>query len=142
MEVRYGCGPILPLLGRVYGDGLGSVEPVLSGMFPHTFRTVGDVPTIRHSACHGQLEMQPDMIIQGPVVLGGIRIVDNIRNLHSLDGLSPDRGLTTPLYFSHGGRAHYIIQSYVLVPTVIRDACSLSSPPRHAPEHCILCSGP
>ena len=50
------------------------MEPVLSSMFPHTFRTVGDVPTIRHSAHHGQPEMQPDMIIQGSVVLGGIRI--------------------------------------------------------------------
>ena len=73
MEVRYGCGPVLPLLGRVYSDGLGSVEPVLSGMFPNTFHTVGNVPTIQHSARHGQPEMQLDMIIQGPVVLGGIR---------------------------------------------------------------------
>ena len=66
MEVRYGFGPVLPLLGRVYGDGLSSVEPVLSGMFPHTFRTVGNIITIQHSACHAQLEMQPDVIIQGP----------------------------------------------------------------------------
>ena len=73
VEVRYGCGPVLPLLGRVYSDGISSMEPVLSGLFPHTFHTVGNVPTIWHSACHAQPEMQPDVIIQGPVVLGGIR---------------------------------------------------------------------
>ena len=53
---RYGYEPVLFLFG-VHSDGLCSVKPVASGVFPHALGTVGYVPAILHSACHGHMEM-------------------------------------------------------------------------------------
>ena len=53
---KYGYGPILLLFG-VHSDGLCSLEPVASGMFPHALGAVGHIPAIWYSACHGHTEM-------------------------------------------------------------------------------------
>ena len=67
-----GIEPILLLLG-IDSNGLGSMEPMASSMLPHAVGTVGYIPAIFHPTGHGHVEMQPHMIVQGLVVLGGIR---------------------------------------------------------------------
>ena len=53
---KYGYGPVLLLFG-VHSDGLCSVEPVASSVFPHALGAVGHIPAIWYSACHGHMEM-------------------------------------------------------------------------------------
>ena len=44
-----------------------------SSVLPHALSAVCDEPAIRHPAGQGEAEVHPDVIVQSPVIGGGIR---------------------------------------------------------------------
>ena len=76
-----GIGPVL-LLFRIDSDGLGSMEPMASGVLPHYIGTVGYEPTAFHPTGHADTEVHPDVVVQGPVVLGSVRAEGTISVVH------------------------------------------------------------
>ena len=62
--------PYLFLL--VHGYGLRGLKLVGSSVLPHALGAVCDEPAIRHPAGQGEAQVHPDVIIQSPVIGGGI----------------------------------------------------------------------
>ena len=41
-------------------------------MLPHVFGIMADIPAVWHSAHHSYAEMKMDVVVQCPVILGGV----------------------------------------------------------------------
>ena len=92
-----------------------------SSVLPHALGAVCDEPAIRHPTGQGEVQVHPDVIIQSPVIGGGIRTKRAI----PVTNLARHR-MTLPHYLPMSlnllgrGGAHDVIEPYIPITSVIR----------------------
>ena len=92
-------------------------------MLPHEIRVVSHEPTVLHPAGQSQVQVHPDVVVQGAVICGGIGAEQAILVCHLAlyDPAFVDKG-TTLFNISCGSRADDIIQPDVPVSSVVQVA--------------------
>ena len=107
----------------VHRDWLRSVESMVGSMLPHDIRVVSHEPTVLDPAGQSEVQVHPDVVVQGAVIGGGIGAERAIPVCHLplYDLASVDKG--TVLFNLFGGsRADDIVQSDVPVSSIVRVA--------------------
>ena len=107
----------------VHRDWLRSVESMVGSMLPHEIRVVSHEPTVLHPAGQSEVQVHPDVVVQGAVIGGGIGAERAIPVCHLplYDPAFVDKG--TALFNLFGGsRADDIVQSDVPVSSIVRVA--------------------
>ena len=62
-----GMYPYSVLFG-VHRDSLRNGESVGDSMLPHKIGAVGHKPTVLHPASQSEVQVHPDVVVQGPVI--------------------------------------------------------------------------
>ena len=88
----------------VYCDWLRSVESMVGSMLPHEFGVVSDEPTVLHPTGQSEVQVHPDVVIQGAVICQGVGAKRAIPVHHlPLENLAfVDKG--TALFHLFGGK--------------------------------------
>ena len=105
----------------VHRHWLRCVESMVSSMLPHEIGVVSDEPAVLHSAGQSEVQMHPDVVVQGAVIRGGVgaeRAVP-MRHLPLYDPAFVDKG-TTLFNLPRGSQADDVIQPDVPVSSVVR----------------------
>ena len=96
---------------------------MVSSMLPHEFRVVSDKPAVLHPASQSEVQVHPDVVVQGAVIGGGVGAewVIPVRHLPLYDLAFVNKG--TALFNLFGGsRVDDIIQPDVPVLSIVRAA--------------------
>ena len=107
----------------IHRNWLRSVESMVSSMLPHKIRVVSHKPTVLHPAGQSEVQMHPNVVVQGAVICGGVGAEWAIPVCHLplYDPAFVDKG--TALFNLLGGsQADDIIQSDVPVSSIGRVA--------------------
>ena len=105
----------------VHHDWLRSVESMVGSMLPHQIGVVSDEPTVLHPACQSEVQVHPDVVVQGAVIGGGVGAERAIPVCHLplYDLAFVHQG--TALFNLFGGSwADNIVQSNVPVSSIVR----------------------
>ena len=105
----------------VHRDWLQSVESMVGSMLPHEIGVVSHEPTVLHPAGQSEVQVHPDVVVQGVVIGGGIGAEQAIPVCHLplYDPVFVDKGTTLFNLFG-GSWADDIVQSDVLVSSIVR----------------------
>ena len=92
-------------------------------MLPHEIGVVSDEPAVLHSAGQSEVQMHPDVVVQGAVICGGVGAewAVPVRHLPLYDPAFVDKG-TTLFNLRRGSWADDVIQPDVPVSPVVRVA--------------------
>ena len=105
----------------VHHDWLRSVEPMVGSMLPHEFGVVSHEPTVLHPTGQSEVQVHPDVVIQGAVICRGVGAERAIPVCHlPLDDPAFVDKVTTLFHLFGGSRADDIIQSDVPVSSIVR----------------------
>ena len=105
----------------VHRDWLRSVESMVGSMLPHQIGVVSDEPTVFHPAGQSEVQVHPDVVVQGAVIGEGIGAERAIPVCHLplYDPAFVHKG--TALFNLFGGsRADDIVQPNVPVLSIVR----------------------
>ena len=93
-------------------------------MLPHLFGAVGDEPTVFHSAGQSEVEVHPDVVVQGLVIRRciGTEWAIPICDL-PLDDPASVNQTAVLLHLSWGGRADDVIESDIPILSIVRVRC-------------------
>ena len=104
----------------VHRDWLRSVESMVGSMLPHQIGVVSDEPTVLHPAGQSEVQVHPDVVVQGAVIGEGIGAEQAIPVCHLplYDPAFVHKG--TALFNLFGGsRADDIVQPNVPVLYIV-----------------------
>ena len=89
-------------------------------MLPHVIGVVSDEPAVLHSTGQSEVQMHPDVVVQGVVICGGIGAERPVpmRHFPLYDPAFVDKG-TTLFNLTHGSWADDVIQPDVPVSSVV-----------------------
>ena len=96
------------------------MESAVGSILPHDIGVVSHEPAVLHSAGQSEVQMHPDVVVQGAVIGRGVGTEWAIPVCHLPLHVPAfkDKG-TTLLNFLGGSRAYDIIQPDVPVPSVV-----------------------
>ena len=96
------------------------MESVVGSMLPHDIGVVSNEPAVLHSAGQSEVQMHPDVVVQGAVIGRGVGTEWAIPVCHlPLHVPAFENKGTTLFNLPDGSRAYDIIQPDVPVPSIV-----------------------